>query len=146
MNADFLVLKVHDEVASLEELQEGEAQPLGSREQVRRAVEHALPAARWPDGASSLWWSGAVFSIEIGLPPEEEPVRSLTLKIRCHPEIGPSGWLPEDEEELDMFLVGLCDPYGWSLFDLASGRLHRFRDEQDDDWRQPTWREVGLVN
>ena len=49
MNADFLVIKIHDEVASLNELREGEARPLGLRAQVHRAVEQALPSVRWPD-------------------------------------------------------------------------------------------------
>ena len=74
MNADFLVLKIQDEVASLDELRDGETRPLGLREQVRRAVEQALPSVRWQSEALGVWWSGDAFSVEIGLPRDEEPV------------------------------------------------------------------------
>lgn len=147
MNADFLVVKIHDEVASLDELREGENRPLGLRAQVRRAVEQALPLVRWPDDSTGVWWSGEIFSLEIELPRDEEPVRSLTLKVRINPAFGPSGWLPEEEDELEGFLLGLCDPNSWVLFDLASGRRFQFRDEfEEDEPVETTWREAGLVN
>ncbi|HWM93672.1 MAG TPA: hypothetical protein VN493_23140 [Thermoanaerobaculia bacterium] len=146
MNADFLVLKIHDEVASLNELREGESKPLGFREQVRKAVGQALPSVRWLEDSRAVWWSGEVFSVEIGLPMDEDPVRSLTLKVRLNPGLGSSGWLSEEEDELENFLLGLCDPNGWILFDLASGRRYQFRDEVEEDEAEATWSEVGPVN
>lgn len=147
MNADFLVVKIHDEVASLDELREGEGRPLGLRTQVRRAVEQALPSIRWPDESMGVWWSGEIFSLEIELPRHEEPVRSLTLRVRINPSFGPSGWLSEEEDELEGFLLGLCDPNSWVLFDLASGRRFQFRDEfEEDEPVETVWREAGPVN
>ena len=146
MNADFLVLKIHDEVASLNELRDGEAHTLGLREEVRRQVEQALPSVRWQHEGLGIWWSGEVFSVEIGLP-EEEPVHSLTLKVRMHPMLGANAWLPDEEEELESFLVALCDPAGWTLFDLASGRRFEFGDElENGEIEPPAWQEAGLVN
>ena len=146
MNADFLVLKIHDEVASLNELKDGEALTLGVREEVRRLIEQALPSVRWQQEGLGMWWSGEVFSVEIGLP-DEEPVHSLTLKVRMHPMLGANAWLPDEEEELESFLLALCDPVGWTLFDLASGRRFEFGDElEDGELEPPTWHEAGLVN
>lgn len=148
MNADFLVLKIHDEVASLDELRDDEARPLGVREEVRQLIEQALPSVRWKGETLGVWWSGEVFSVEISLPRNEEPIHSLTLKVRMHPALGASGWLPDEEEELESFLVALCDPLGWTLFDLASGRRFEFVDEvEDDEEPEPAaWHEAGLVN
>jgi hypothetical protein len=146
MNADFLVLKIHDEVASLNELKDGEARTLGTRQAVRRQIEQALPSVRWQEEGLGVWWSGEVFSVEIGLP-DEEPVHSLTLKVRMHPMLGANAWLPDEEEELESFLVALCDPAGWTLFDLASGRRFEFGDELEDGEIEPqSWHEAGLVN
>jgi len=147
MNADFLVLKIHDEVASLNELKDGEARTLGVRQAVRRQIEQALPSVRWQEEGLGVWWSGEVFSVEIGLP-DEEPVHSLTLKVRMHPMLGANAWLPDEEEELESFLVALCDPAGWTLFDLASGRRFEFGDEleDDDETELPAWHEAGPVN
>jgi len=147
MNADFLILKIHDEVASLNELSDGEAQPLGTRVEVRMQIEQALPSVRWQGEALGVWWSGEVFSVEIGLPRDEEPVHSLTLKVRIHPLLGASAWLPEEEAELESFLVALCDPAGWTLFDLASGSRFEFDDElAEDEIEPPVWHEAGPVN
>jgi hypothetical protein len=147
MNADFLVLKIYDEVASLNELRDEETRPLGLREEVRGQIEQALPSVRWHDDVLGVWWSGEIFSVEIRLPRDEEPVHSLTLKVRMHPALGPSGWLPDEEEELESFLVALCDPAGWTLFDLASGRRFEFGDElEEEEIGQPAWREAGPVN
>ncbi len=146
MNADFLVLKIHDEVASLNELRDGEPGTVGTREEVRRQIEQALPSIRWQEEGLGVWWSGEVFSVEIGLP-DEEPVHSLTLKVRMHPMLGANAWLPDEEEELENFLVALCDPAGWTLFDLASGRRFEFGDElEDDEIEPPAWYEAGPVN
>ena len=146
MNADFLVLKIHDEVASLNELRDGEAQTLGTRTEVRALIEQALPSVRWQDDALGVWWSLEMFSVEIGLP-DEEPVHSLTLKVRMHPLLGADAWLPDEEEELESFLLALSDPAGWTLFDLASGRLFHFDDEiLDDQAEPPRWHEAGPVN
>lgn len=145
MNADFLVLKIQDEVDSLEQIQDGEPLPLGSRELVRQMLDGAFPSVSWPSPASGFWWSGQVFSVEIGFPQDEEPVGSLTLKVRLNPRLE-QVWLDEDEEELESFLLALCDPHGWCLFDLASGRRFRFSDEQEDGHgATPRW-EVGPVN
>ena len=147
MNADFLVLRIHDEVASLNELSDGEAHTLGTREEVRGQIEQALPSIRWQDEDLGVWWSGEVFSVEIGLPRDEEPVHSLTLKVRMHPVLGADAWLPDEEEELEHFLVALCDPNAWTLFDLASGRRFEFGDElEDDEPGLPAWHEAGPVN
>lgn len=146
MNADFLVLKIHDEVASLNELKDGEAHPLGVREEVRGLIEQALPSVRWEDEYLGVWWSGEVFSVEIALPRDEEPIHSLTLKVRAHPALGSTVWLPAEEQELEGFLVALCDPLGWILFDLASGRRYDFDDELEEDLETPTWYEAGPVN
>ena len=147
MNADFLVLRIHDEVASLNELKDGEARSLGTRDEVRRQIEQALPSVRWQDEGLGVWWSGEVFSVEIGLP-DEEPVHSLTLKVRMHPLLGADAWLPDEEAELEHFLVALCDPLAWTLFDLASGRRFEFGDEieDDDETELPAWYEAGPVN
>src|SRR5688572_28008582 len=128
MNADFLILKIHDEVASLNELKDGEARTIGLREEVRQQIEQALPSVRWQDEDLGVWWSGEVFSVEIGLPRNEEPIHSLTLKVRMHPTLG-AAWLPDEEEELESFLLALCDSAGWTLFDLGSGRRFQFGDE-----------------
>ncbi|MFL6200224.1 MAG: hypothetical protein ACJ76J_13675 [Thermoanaerobaculia bacterium] len=147
MNADFLVLKIDDEVASLDELSDGENHPLGTREEIRMQIEQALPSVRWQGEALGVWWSGEVFSVEIGLPGYEEPVFSLTLKVRIHPLLGGGAWLPEEEKELESFLVALCDAAGWTLFDLASGSRFDFGDElEDDELAPPAWHEAGLVN
>lgn len=146
MNADFLVLKIHDEVTSLNELRDGEAHTLGTRTEVRAQIEQALPSVRWNGDAVGVWWSGEVFSIEIGLP-DEEPVHSLTLKVRMHPMLGASAWLPDEEKELEHFLLALCDAEGWTLFDLASGRRFVFGDEiEDEEAGPPAWYEAGPVN
>lgn len=147
MNADFLVLKIHDEVASLNELRDGEAQTLGTREEVRAQIGQALPSVSWQSEALGIWWSGEIFSVEIGLP-DEEPVHSLTLKVRMHPILGGTdAWLPDEEEELESFLLALCDPLGWTLFDLASGRRFHFDDEiLEDEIRPQAWHEAGPVN
>ena len=147
MNADFLVLKIHDEVASLNELRDGETQPLGLRDEVRSLIEQALPSVHWHDEALGVWWSGEIFSVEISLPREEEPVHSLTLKVRMHPALGANGWLPDEEEELEDFLIALCDPVGWTLFDLAGGRRFEFGDELENEGpQQPAWYLAGPVN
>lgn len=146
MNADFVVLRIQDEVASLNELGDGEARTLGTRHEVRRQIEQALPSVRWQDEGLGVWWSGEVFSVEIGLP-DEEPVHSLTLKVRMHPMLGAHAWLPDEEEELEDFLVALCDPVGWTLFDLASGRRFEFGDElEDEEPGLPAWYDAGPVN
>jgi hypothetical protein len=146
MNADFLVLKIHDEVASLNELRDGEAHTLGTRVEVRAQIEQALPSVRWQDEGLGVWWSGEIFSVEIGLP-DEEPVHSLTLKVRMHPILGADAWLPDEEAELEHFLVALCDSAGWTLFDLASGRRFEFGDElEDEEAEPPAWHEAGPVN
>ena len=146
MNADFLVLKIHDEVASLNELKDDEARTLGTRVEVRRQIEQALPSVRWQAEGLGVWWSGEVFSVEIALP-EEEPVHSLTLKVRMHPVLGANAWLPDEEDELEDFLVALSDPAGWTLFDLASGRRFQFGDEfEDGETALPAWHEAGPVN
>lgn len=145
MNADFLVLKIQDEADSLAEIQDGELLPLGTREVVRQMLDGAFPSVRWPGPASGVWWSGQVFSVEIGFPPEEEPVGSLTLKVRLNPRLEQI-WYDEDEEELETFLMALCDPHGWSLFEVASGRRFRFADEKDEEQGPPPPREAGTVH
>lgn len=147
MNADFLVLKVLDEVSSLNELRDGEAHTLGTREEVRAQIGQALPSVRWQEEALGVWWSGEVFSIEIRLP-DEEPVHSLTLKVRMHPIFGADAWLPDEEKELEGFLLALCDAAGWTLFDLGSGRRFEFRDEleEEEEAEPPAWHEAGPVN
>jgi hypothetical protein len=152
MNADFLVLKVQDHVISLGELADGESLPLGSRAEVRQALENALPSIDW-DGDSGLWWSGEVFSIEAVIPdgperPEgsdDEAVRSVTLKVRLNPALSAGPWLRSDEAELESFLLALCDPQGWSLFELGSGLLYAFSDEEEIA-SGFSLRTAGLVN
>lgn len=146
MNTDFLVLKILDEVASLNELRDGEAHILGTREEVRAQIGQALPSVRWQDEALGVWWSGEVFSIEIRLP-DEEPVHSLTLRVRMQHIFGADAWLPEEEKELEVFLLALCDAAGWTLFNLGSGRRFEFRDElEDEETEPPAWHEAGPVN
>jgi hypothetical protein len=147
MDADFLVLKVRDYVGSLEELAEGEPLPLGSRDEVRQALENALPTIDW-DGDSGLWWSGEVFSIEASVPPtrEDESVASVTLKVRLNPALSAGPWLRSDEAELESFLLAICDPQGWSLFELGSGRLHEFPDEIEESTYGRGLRAAGRVN
>lgn len=149
MNADFLVLKVQDHVISLGELADGESLPLGSRAEVRQALENALPSIDW-DGGSGLWWSGEVFSIEAIIPegpegPDDEAVRSVTLKVRLNPALSAGPWLRSDEAELESFLLALCDPQGWSLFELGSGLLYAFADEEESA-SGFSLRTAGLVN
>ena len=145
MNADFLALKIHDEVASLNELRDGEAHTLGTREEVRAQIEQALPSVRWHDDGG-VWWSGEIFSVEIGLP-DEEPIHSLTLKVRMHPFFGVEIWLADEEKDLETFLLALCDAAGWTLFDLASGRRFEFGDElENEELKPPAWHEAGPVN
>lgn len=143
MNADFLVLKVQDLVNSLAEA-DGESLPLGSRAEVREALESALPSIDW-DGNSGLWWSGEVFSIEAVIPDgaDDEAVRSITLRVRLNPALTAGPWLRSDEAELESFLMAICDPQGWSLFELGSGLLYQFLDEMDEG---AALRASGLVN
>jgi hypothetical protein len=122
MNADLLVLRVHDEVASLQELQEGEALPLGTLEQVRQAFSNALPSMTWSDDRNGVFWNAQVFSIECVLPHDQEAPHSATLHVRLHPALIRGGWYDEDEEELSVLLLGLCDPNEWCLFDVDTGR------------------------
>jgi hypothetical protein len=152
MNADFLLLKVQDHVVSLSELAEGEPLPLGTRAEVRQALESALPSIDW-DGASGLWWNGEVFSIESVLPHEEreeqeeaEIVRSVTLKVRLNPALSAGPWMRSDEAELESFLLALCDSQGWSLFELGSGQIFHFSDEIENTDFGPPLRSAGLVN
>jgi hypothetical protein len=147
MNADFLVLKVQDHVGSLDDLADGESLPLGSRAEVRRALENALPSIDW-DGGCGLWWSGEVFSIEAVIPDgaEEETVRSVTLKVRLNPALSAGPWPRSDEAELESFLLAVCDPQGWSLFELGSGRIYEFNDEVEESVYGRTFRAAGLVN
>jgi hypothetical protein len=147
MNADFLLLKVQDHVASLSELAEGEPLPLGTRAEVREALESALPSIDW-NGPSGLWWNGEVFSIEAVLPDghEEAAVRSVTLKVRLNPALSAGPWTRSDETELEVFLLALCDSQGWSLFELGSGQVFHFTDEFEDTDFGPPLRSAGLVN
>lgn len=150
MNADFLVLKVQDHVVSLDELADGESLPLGSRAEVRHALENALPSIDW-DGDSGLWWSGEIFSIEAVIPegPEGLPgeaVRSVTLKVRLNPALSAGPWMRSDEAELESFLLAICDPQGWSLFELGSGRIFEFTDEIGEIASSYALRTAGLVN
>lgn len=147
MNADFLVLKVQDLVDSLADLADGESLPLGSRAEVREALESALPSIDW-NGSTGLWWSGEVFSIEVVVPdgPEHETVRSLTLKVRLNPALSAAPWLRSDEAELEGFLLAICDPQGWSLFELGSGLLYELADEMDGGATGFALRASGLVN
>jgi hypothetical protein len=150
MNADFLVLKVQDHVVSLGELADGESLPLGSRAEVRQALENALPSIDW-DGDSGLWWSGEVFSIEAIIPerpegPDDEPVRSVTLKVRLNPALSAGPWMRSDEAELESFLLALCESQGWSLFELGSGLLYAFADEAEESASGFSLRTAGLVN
>jgi hypothetical protein len=147
MNADFLVLKVQDQVGSLGDLADGESLPLGSRAEVRRALENALPSIDW-DGGSGLWWSGEVFSIEAVVPEgaEEEAVRSVTLKVRLNPALSAGPWLRSDEAELESFLLALCDPQGWTLFELGTGRIFEFTDEVEESPPGRAFHAAGLVN
>ncbi len=144
MNADFLVLKIQDEAGSIEEIQNGELLPLGPRESVSKLLEGAFPSIRWWGPTSGVWWSGEVFSVEILFSSAEEPVGSLTLKVRLNPKLE-QVWFDEDEEELEGFLVALCDPHEWSLFDVGSGRRFRFSDEQEGHGPSPV-SEAGPVN
>ena len=149
MNADFLVLKVQDHVDSLGELADGESLPLGSRAEVRQALENALPSIDW-DGESGLWWNGEVFSIEAVLPEEpdglEDTVRTLTLKVRLNPALSAGPWLRSDEAELESFLLAVCEPQGWSLFELGSGLVYEFADEFEERGQGFPLRAAGLVN
>jgi hypothetical protein len=147
MDADFLVLKVRDYVGSLDELADGESLPLGSRAEVKLALENALPSMDWERG-SGLWWNGEVFSVEAVIPdgPEEEAVLSVTLKVRLNPALSAAPWIRSDEAELESFLLALCDPQGWSLFELGSGRIFEFADEIQEDTPRPLLRTAGLVN
>jgi hypothetical protein len=147
MNADFLVLKVQDHVVSLEELADGESLPLGSRAEVRQALENALPSIDW-DGDSGLWWSGEIFSIEAVIPKglEGEAVRSVTLKVRLNPALSAGPWMRSDEAELESFLLAICDPQGWSLFELGSGHIFEFTDEIGELASAYALRTAGIVN
>lgn len=145
MNADFLVLKIQDEAGSIEEIQDEELLPLGSRELVSRLLEGAFPSIRWRGPERGVWWSGEVFSVEIVFKSAEEPVGSLTLKVRLNPRLE-QVWLDEDEEELEGFLVALCDPHGWSLFEVGSGRRFKFSDEKEEGHGPPAVWEAGPVN
>jgi hypothetical protein len=144
MDADFLVLKLQDHVGSLTELANGESLPLGSRTAVRKALENALPSIDWSAG-SGLWWNGEAFSIEAVIPdgPDEEAVHSVTLKVRLNPALSAGSWLRSDEAELEGFLLALCDPQGWSLFELGTGLIHEFADETEPGFSPRTAR---LVN
>jgi hypothetical protein len=145
MNADFLMLKVQDHVGSLDELADAESLPLGSRAEVRQALANALPSIDW-DGDSGLWWNGEVFSIEVVLSegPEQEIIRSVTLRVRLNPALSAGPWMRSDEAELETFLLALCDPQGWTLFELGSGHAYEFSDEAEDDGLP--LRAAGLVN
>jgi hypothetical protein len=121
MNADLLVLRVHDEVASLQELQEGEVLPLGALEKVRLAFSNAFPSMSWSDERTGVFWNAQVFSIECVLPHGQDPPLSATLHVRLHPALARGGWYEEDEEELSVLLLGLCDPNEWCLFDVDTG-------------------------
>lgn len=145
MNADFLVLKIHDEVGTLDDLTEGEAQPLGLRPRVRQTIGQALPSVHWTEPTRGVWWNGKTFSVEIEMPPNTELVAYLTLKIRLNPSRS-EGWRREDEDDLELFLTALCDPPGWSLFDLPSGSLYRFRDEKEEQESSPARPELSVVN
>ncbi|HEX3130182.1 MAG TPA: hypothetical protein VH394_22800 [Thermoanaerobaculia bacterium] len=145
MDADFLVLKVQDHVGSLGELEDRESLPLGGRDEVRQALENALPSIDW-HGNSGLWWSGEVFSIEAVLPEGPDPLRSFTLKVRLNPALSAGPWLRSDEAELEAFLVAVCDPNGWSLFELGSGRIYEFTDEIEESSSGFPLRTAGLVN
>jgi hypothetical protein len=146
MDADFLVLRIRDHVGSLAELAEAESLPLGSRAEVRRALENALPSIDW-NGGSGQWWSGEVFSIEAVIPDgPEEAVRSVTLRVRLNPALSAGPWLRSDEAELESFLLAICDPQGWSLFELGSGLIYEFADEVAESFFGFPLRTAGLVN
>ena len=147
MDADFLVLKVQDYVGSLAELAEGESLPLGSRAEVRQALENALPSIDWNEG-TGLWWNGEVFSIEAQVPegPDDELLRSVTLRVRLHPALSAGPWVRSDEAELETFLMAICDPKGWSLFELGSGLIYEFADEIPESGLGFPLRTAGLVN
>ena len=145
MDADFLVLKVRDHVSSLGEIEDSESLPLGSRAEVRQALENALPSIDW-SGDSGLWWSGEVFSIEAEVPEGPDPVLSFTLRVRLNPALSAGPWLRSDEAELESFLVAICDPGGWSLFELGSGHVYEFIDEIEESPSGFPLRTAGLVN
>lgn len=144
MDADFLVLKLQDHARSLAELEKDESLPLGSRAAVRKALENALPSIDWSAG-SGLWWNGEVFSIEavVSEGPDEEILHSITLKVRLNPAMSAGSWLRSDEAELEGFLLAVCDPQGWSLFELGTGLIYELADETDSGF---PWRTAGLVN
>lgn len=145
MNADFLVLKIQDEADSLEEIQQGEMLPLGPRKMVTKLLEGAFPSIHWYGPTNGIWWSGEVFSVQILFTAPEEPVPSISLRVRLNPRLE-QVWLDEDEEELETFLMALCDPHGWSLFDVESGRRFRFSDEKEEGHTLPPAWEAGPVN
>jgi hypothetical protein len=77
---------------------------------------------------------------------EEETVRSVTLKVRLNPALSAGPWLRPDEAELESFLLAVCDPQGWSLFELGSGRIFEFTDEIEESTDGFPLRMAGLVN
>lgn len=129
MDTDLLVIKTRDEVDGLEELQEGDVEPLGSRLAVRLALASALPGLAWADEDTGVWRNAEVFAIEIRLPAEADPVPSMVLRVRLDPSRKLAGWSLPDEGELEEVLIALCDPHGWSLFYEATRTRFRFVDE-----------------
>ncbi len=133
MDTDLLVIKTRDEVDGLEELQEGDREPLGSRETVREALASALPGLAWADDSTGIWHNAGVFILEIRLPAEADPVPSMELRVRLDPARKTAGWSLPNEGELEEVLIALCDPQGWTLFYEATRTRFRFVDEAGFD-------------
>lgn len=105
----------------LEELPEDQnADPLGSAEEVRDLISHALPGVDWSDPTWGIY-TGDEFSFEFNTG-KEDPIESLMVHVRGNGHPIPS-------------LLKFANPNKWSLIDCSTSQLINPDNPSDEGWQ-----------
>lgn len=108
MSWDAVILRIRGPLRRVEELDDADYLPLGSRRDVVAAITAAFPAAEW-EGATHLLYRRGNLSIEFA-PEGHETVDSVMVEVR-------------GEGDPITPLLGLVTRNGWVLLDTSTSKF-----------------------
>jgi hypothetical protein len=120
MSWDVMIFNLRDQTPPpLEELQEGDYEPLGAAADVRQQIASLLPGVDWSDPTWGIY-EGDGFSIEFNVG-EEDPIENMMLHVR-------GGGDPIAA------ITRLAKPLGWSALDCSTSEFLDLDNPSQAGW------------